>query len=417
MRRLRFCLVTTFYPPYNFGGDGIFVHRLANLLAEQGHDVHVIHDLDAFALLTDHKPKPSTSQHPNVILHPLFSRGAGPLDLLIGHQLGRPLLKRREIKIILDTTGFDVIHFHNISLLGGPHILKYGRAIKLCTMHDYWFVCAMHVLWRFDREVCTRRTCLECTSAGRRPPQLWRYDGSLQRSVGHVDAFISPSLSSQTLLKANGFPAPIRHIPYFMPNSEAQKWNDPPPDFGPPAARPYFLFVGRLEKIKGVQVLIELFKEYHEADLVIAGTGTYERALRAAAAGLSHVHFAGLLDHEQLRRLYSQTIAAIVPSLCLETFGWITLEAFAMHTPVIVSDKGALPEVVSAGGGLVYRSTADLRAAMESLRTQPEQRQLLAEQGYRNYLDHYTEERFLESYYGLIDEIDAQPGRKSKGRP
>ncbi|MGH7835592.1 MAG: hypothetical protein ACREQK_18255 [Candidatus Binatia bacterium] len=38
-RRLRSCMITTFYPPYNFGGDGIFVHQLSNELARRDHQV------------------------------------------------------------------------------------------------------------------------------------------------------------------------------------------------------------------------------------------------------------------------------------------------------------------------------------------------------------------------------------------
>ena len=41
-RPLRFCMVATFYPPYHFGGDAIYVHRLANALARRGHTVIVI---------------------------------------------------------------------------------------------------------------------------------------------------------------------------------------------------------------------------------------------------------------------------------------------------------------------------------------------------------------------------------------
>jgi glycosyltransferase involved in cell wall biosynthesis len=47
-RPLRFCMITSFYPPYNYGGDGIYVHGLSNALAERGHQVHVIHCLDAY---------------------------------------------------------------------------------------------------------------------------------------------------------------------------------------------------------------------------------------------------------------------------------------------------------------------------------------------------------------------------------
>src|ERR1700682_4580848 len=47
VRGLRFCFITTFYPPYNFGGDGIAVQRLARALIRRGHCVTVIHDVDA----------------------------------------------------------------------------------------------------------------------------------------------------------------------------------------------------------------------------------------------------------------------------------------------------------------------------------------------------------------------------------
>jgi len=42
---MRFCMICTFYPPYNFGGDGIFVHRLSNALAAAGHRVYAPRDL------------------------------------------------------------------------------------------------------------------------------------------------------------------------------------------------------------------------------------------------------------------------------------------------------------------------------------------------------------------------------------
>ena len=53
---MRFCMVTTFYPPYAFGGDGVFVQQLSNELAKRGHQVEVIHCRDAYNLLTDRTP-------------------------------------------------------------------------------------------------------------------------------------------------------------------------------------------------------------------------------------------------------------------------------------------------------------------------------------------------------------------------
>ncbi len=71
---LRFCLVTTFYPPYHFGGDGVFVYRLAEALAERGHFVDVIHSVDAYRLRHPAEPEVAFSHHPNVTCHALRSK-------------------------------------------------------------------------------------------------------------------------------------------------------------------------------------------------------------------------------------------------------------------------------------------------------------------------------------------------------
>lgn len=407
MKKLKFCMITTFYPPYNFGGDGIFIHRLVNALAADGHLVHVVHDGDAYRLLAPDWPKSSVQNHPNVTVHTLRRGGYPPLELLISHQIGWPMGTHRRIKAILEENDFDVVHFHNVSLMGGPQVLRYGKGIKLCTMHDYWFVCPMHVLWRFDREACTKRTCLSCTIAGHRPPQLWRYTGSIGRAVRHVDAFIAPSDFSCQMLARNGFPAPVREIPYFLPAIENQEGLAPSDGLIHP--RSYFLFVGRLEKIKGVQVLLDVFRHYKAADLLIAGTGVYEETLREMARGLSQVQFLGRLEYGRLKEYYKKAVAVLVPSLCFETFGFIVLEAFSMRVPVIVNEMGAPPGIVrSAGGGFVYRTTQELLEAMEKLRNQPELARQLGERGHQYYVQNYTEVEHLKKYYDLIEEIQVR---------
>mgnify|MGYP003336916590 CR=1 FL=1 len=51
MKPLRFCMLTTFYPPYHFGGDAIGLQRFVNGLVRAGHEVTVIHDTDAWRML------------------------------------------------------------------------------------------------------------------------------------------------------------------------------------------------------------------------------------------------------------------------------------------------------------------------------------------------------------------------------
>ena len=43
-------MASTFYPPYHLGGDAVHVRYLAEELVRRGHEVHVVHSLDAFAL-------------------------------------------------------------------------------------------------------------------------------------------------------------------------------------------------------------------------------------------------------------------------------------------------------------------------------------------------------------------------------
>ena len=100
-RPLRFCMITTFYPPYNFGGDGIFLHRLSNELARRGHQVDVIHCIDAYRLLARQEPARTYDDHPNVTVHGLTSP-FGFLSPLATQQMGFPFLKSARIRQILE---------------------------------------------------------------------------------------------------------------------------------------------------------------------------------------------------------------------------------------------------------------------------------------------------------------------------
>ena len=148
-----------------------------------------------------------------------------------------------------------MIWYHNVSLVGGPGLLAYGDGIKIYEAHEHWLVCPTHVLWRYDRELCDEKHCLDCTLAYRRPPQPWRYTGMLDRELDHIDAFIAKSEFSRDIHRKFGFARPMEVIPYFLPDAS-------PSPLAPTSTRtrgPYFLFVGRLEKIKGVQDILPAF--------------------------------------------------------------------------------------------------------------------------------------------------------------
>jgi glycosyltransferase involved in cell wall biosynthesis len=403
---LKFCMITTFYPPYSFGGDAIYIYRLSNELARRGHSVDVVHCEDAYQLLQTNGLKGNYPNHPGVKLHRLKSR-AGFLSPLLTQQTGIPFFKGDKIKALLEKQHFDVIHYHNMSLIG-LRTFEYGEAIKLYTTHEHWLVCPMHVLWKYNREVCTQKSCISCQLVGKRPPQLWRYTGLIQRMIPYIDRFISPSRFTLQKHLEFGLNIPIVHLPYFLATTEEQE-DETSSEAHDNGGRPYFLFVGRLEKIKGLQNLIPVFQKHPEYDLFIAGDGTYEMELRQMAGAAQNIRFFGKLNHEKLRALYRGTTAVIVPSICYEVFGIIIIESFSMKAPVIVNNLGALPEVVEdSGGGFIYNNETELVDAMHQLAGSRDLRNRLGEAGHKAYLKYWSEESHIEQYFQLIDDVRAK---------
>jgi glycosyltransferase involved in cell wall biosynthesis len=404
-RPLRFCMITTFYPPYNFGGDGIFVHRLSNELARRGHQVDVIHCIDSYRLLAGQEPSGTYADHPNVTVHGLRSP-LGFLSPLATQQTGYPLFKAARIREILNK-GLDVIHYHNISLVGGPKVLEYGQGIKLYTMHEFWLVCPMHILFKFNRAVCTRPHCLLCSLIHKRPPQWWRYSGLLEAMVKHADAFIAPSRFCKDKHQQLGLDAPIVHLPNYVPSMEvASPVSEGAVDRAP--EKPYFLFVGRLERLKGLQTLIPVFRRYRKARLLIAGRGSDEPWLRRLAADSANIQFLGYLSQHQLQVLYRGAMAVLVPSSAYEIFGLVGVESFRERTPVIARNRGGMSEIVKeSGGGFIYDTEEELVTAMDRLLADPALRDELGRRGYQAYQRNWTVDVHLARYLALIRSIVA----------
>lgn len=402
-RPLRFCMITTFYPPFSFGGDGIFVYHLSNALARCGHHVDVIHCVDSYRLLADNLSEISYANHPNVTVHSLKSP-YGLLSPLATQQTGYPFFKLKKITNILET-GFDVIHYHNISLVGGPAVVKFGRGIKLYTMHEYWLVCPMHVFYRFNRSECTQRHCMLCSLCYKRPPQLWRYFRPLNRIKRHVDLFIAPSRFCMEKHHEMGLKLSMTHLPNFVPLPEIAS-GDSDQDISSAQEIPYFLFVGRLEKIKGLQTLIPLFRRYTKAELWIAGKGSYESKLKHLAKNSAKIRFLGYQQGQSLEALYRKARAVIIPSLCYEISSIVIPEAFTHRTPVIARKLGGMPEIIEkSNAGILFETENELLHAMDTLVEKPTYRQELGECGYRAYLRNWSTQSHLKQYFKLIGNI------------
>ncbi|MEO6444093.1 MAG: glycosyltransferase family 4 protein [Gemmatimonadaceae bacterium] len=403
MSALRFLMLTTFYPPYNFGGDGIGIQRLSRALVKRGHHVSVVHDADAYEVLNPGAVKGARDLDDDQGVEVIRLHSRLPmLSTLLTQQMGHPVVNGSRIRRLVEEGRYDVVNFHNISLIGGPGILGCGGdAVTLYMAHEHWLVCPTHVLWRYGRELCTGRDCVRCSIAYRRPPQMWRTTGLLEREIEHVDSVVAMSEFSRAKHREFGFPREMEVLPYFLPDPETA---DAPVAEGPsPHPRPYVFFVGRLERIKGLDDVIPVFRDFAGADLLIAGDGTHEAELRRLADGMPNVKFLGRVAPDDLRHYYQHAVALVVPSECYETFGIVLIEAFRQGTPVIARRLGPFPEIVEAsGGGELFTTREELLHAMQRLTADAAYRTKLSQSGYRAYVNRWSERVVLPQYLELV---------------
>jgi glycosyltransferase involved in cell wall biosynthesis len=161
-------------------------------------------------------------------------------------------------------------------------------------------------------------------------------------------------------------PCGIAYWPFFDVN---QGYNEFPELERLPAAvlasGRIVLFVGRLERRKGVDLILDAAPEILRSDpaahIVLAGRDVEGWADRPLAAELQgRVHFVGEVDNGTREKLLARAWCLLFPSR-YESFGLVPLEAFVHGVPVVAARAGAIPEVVQDGqSGLVFESESSL---------------------------------------------------------
>jgi glycosyltransferase involved in cell wall biosynthesis len=173
--------------------------------------------------------------------------------------------------------------------------------------------------------------------------------------------------------------------------------------------RPFILFMGRMNRIKGPDLLLDAFlsaaDRFRDIDLVFAGPdgGLADELRRRAAEHVAggRVRFLGYLDGDEKSQAYHAAELLVVPSRS-EAMSIVALEAGICGKPVLMTDRCGFDEVAEVGGGcIVLPDVAGIAAGLVSLLNDRRALPSLGRRLSRFVAEHYAWARLATRYIEL----------------
>ena len=249
----------------------------------------------------------------------------------------------------------DVVHVHNTFPLMSASVVDACRDAGVpvvATLHHYMQVCPSGTLYR-NGSVCTecvgrlplpavRHGCYRGSSLATVPLAVSR-ELNRRRWWSSVSQFLCISNAQRQTLVANGMPAGLLSVKYnFVPDTDLRR----------SGSGEHLLYLGRLTEEKGVRLLMAAWDRIAASGgpgipLVIAGAGPLADEVTQWASTRADVSYVGRHDAAASRAVLARSVAVVVPSLWLETFGLVVVEAMAAGVPAVVAGHSSLGELVT----------------------------------------------------------------------
>ncbi len=405
----RVLMVNKFHYPR--GGAEHYMFRLAGLLEQGGAQV------DYFAMHDERNLPCPTDRY--FVSEVSFEQPPEGLTGRVG-MAGRmvySLEARRKMARLLADRPVELAHVHNIYHQLSPSLLAplHRRGVPVVmTVHDFKLVCPVYSLLSHG-EICERCVGEGFGPAVRRRCNRSSLSGSLlvagetwaHRRLGlyrdGIDVFITPSAFARERLVRGGYSADRVVV---IPNCVVAA------DYHPLyRAGDHTLYVGRLSREKGVEVLVQAAIETG-ARVKLVGDGPLRPALeRMIAESGADVELLGFRSGDDLAAAVQAASAVVMPSICHDNCPLAVIEAMAWGKPVIGSRVGGIPELVRDGeeGLLVqHGDTAALGAAMLRLQADPELAERMGRTGRARVEMHYDADphyRAVAAAYRLAGEM------------
>lgn len=363
-------------------GENLTVFADAERLRERGHSVHL------------------ALQNSDELLDRRFASIIGAFSTVHAVRGVREGLR------LADSIGPDVVHFHNLYPLWSPSLSAALRARgvpRLQVLHNYRFACLSANLYR-DGSVCTRcvgkRIAIDglvrgCYGGAARTTPVFISRALHWNTIRDAEHYLAISATVRQRAIENGVSADrVSLKPNHLPLP------DEAPEHRPPGQA--FLFIGRLDREKGVDLLVRGYDTYAarggRVPLRIAGSGPLEEMVRAAAAANVGITWLGRLGSEEVLQEIRGSRAVVSPATWEEPFGRTVLEAWAQRRPVAVTNLGGPADLVAQGGGVAFAPDRDSLADALALLEDDSQVRKLGEAGYALYREKYTGAGTVEAY-------------------
>jgi hypothetical protein len=315
----------------------------------------------------------------------------------------------------------DVVHSYNMSVVQ-PTLLasKLMRTPAVATANSYWATCLWADMTFPDGELCPGCSLSGLSrdfanrdpeTVGRRvPTPLARAEVARRTALLRgFDRIVTLSEASRRRMSEGGIP---REDMTVVPNMVEPR--DRAAELPELVTDPEILFVGQLKHTKGVGILLEampaVLDEVPQARLRVAGTGPQRDELEGRASELGvedAVEFLGYVDPVDLREVYRSSRIVAMPTVWIEPFGRVVLEAWA-HGPVLVaSDRGGPAEVAEDGETariVPARDAEALAGAIVEVLEDDELARRLRESG-KQRLERFRPERVVSAYEDVYDHV------------
>lgn len=264
-----------------------------------------------------------------------------------------------EVKKIIVDYQIDIVHVHNTWPLISPSVYYaafHSNVPVVQTIHNFRMICPSGNLYH-NGKICEDSLYKGLSSA----LKLRIYKGSfihtlisvttlkIHRLIGtykNINLIFLTEFNKGKILELNNNGRMIidPSKTYIKPNFVDMHKKIIPPE----QRKNQFVFAGRLDKQKGIDLLLETWKEIKDYDLVICGTGPEETWCKEFIEenGMSNVHMMGFIQNMSTRDIISESKALILPTRCYEGFPMTIVESFACGTPVIGSNIGNVGSLI-----------------------------------------------------------------------